>query len=76
MGSEMRAMTARAGGGMGARYAAYSQHCSDVARFAEVKHDGAISAEIAARRRLDMLNTIDAEGFDYMDRKLPLLAGY
>lgn len=38
--------------------------------FAEVKHDGAISAEIAAQA-LDMLN-VDAEGFDYMDRKLPL----
>lgn len=38
--------------------------------FAEVKHDGTISAEIAARA-LDMLN-VDAEGFDYMDRKLLL----
>ncbi len=38
--------------------------------FAEVKHDGAISAEIAAQA-LDMLN-VDAEGFDYMDRKLLL----
>ncbi|MEA7595325.1 hypothetical protein ONR49_25470, partial [Salmonella enterica subsp. enterica serovar Virginia] len=33
-------------------------------------HDGAISAEIAAQA-LDMLN-VDAEGFDYMDRKLLL----
>ncbi|BEA00387.1 Holliday junction ATP-dependent DNA helicase RuvB [Escherichia coli] len=40
--------------------------------FAEVKHDGTISADIAAQA-LDMLN-VDAEGFDYMDRKL-LLAG-
>ncbi len=32
--------------------------------FAEVKHDGAISAEIAAQA-LDMLN-VDAEGFDYI----------
>ena len=38
--------------------------------FAEVKHDGTISAEIAAQA-LDMLN-VDAEGFDYMDRKLLL----
>ncbi|WXS24463.1 Holliday junction branch migration DNA helicase RuvB [Salmonella enterica subsp. enterica serovar Infantis] len=38
--------------------------------FAEVKHDGAISAEIAAQA-LDMLN-VDAEGFDYMDCKLLL----
>lgn len=38
--------------------------------FAEVKHDGSISAEIAAQA-LDMLN-VDAEGFDYMDRKLLL----
>jgi Holliday junction resolvasome RuvABC ATP-dependent DNA helicase subunit len=37
-----------------------------------VRHDGSISAEIAAQA-LDMLN-VDAEGFDYMDRKL-LLAG-
>ena len=36
--------------------------------FAEVKHDGTISADIAAKA-LDMLN-VDAEGFDYMDRKL------
>ncbi|STW49984.1 Holliday junction DNA helicase RuvB [Klebsiella pneumoniae] len=40
--------------------------------FAEVRHDGTISADIAAQA-LDMLN-VDAEGFDYMDRKL-LLAG-
>ena len=38
--------------------------------FAEVKHDGTISADIAAQA-LDMLN-VDAEGFDYMDRKLLL----
>ena len=38
--------------------------------FAEVRHDGTISADIAARA-LDMLN-VDAEGFDYMDRKLLL----
>lgn len=38
--------------------------------FAEVRHDGSISAEIAAQA-LDMLN-VDAEGFDYMDRKLLL----
>lgn len=38
--------------------------------FAEVKHDGTISADIAAKA-LDMLN-VDAEGFDYMDRKLLL----
>ncbi|WP_312739696.1 Holliday junction branch migration DNA helicase RuvB [Cedecea neteri] len=38
--------------------------------FAEVKHDGAISAEVAAQA-LDMLN-VDSEGFDYMDRKLLL----
>ncbi|HEM8561073.1 TPA: Holliday junction branch migration DNA helicase RuvB [Citrobacter farmeri] len=38
--------------------------------FAEVKHDGTISAAIAAQA-LDMLN-VDAEGFDYMDRKLLL----
>ncbi|HEY3983735.1 Holliday junction branch migration DNA helicase RuvB [Cedecea sp.] len=38
--------------------------------FAEVKHDGAITAEIAAQA-LDMLN-VDSEGFDYMDRKLLL----
>ena len=35
-----------------------------------MKHDGSISAEIAAQA-LDMLN-VDAEGFDYMDRKLLL----
>lgn len=35
-----------------------------------VKHDGTISADIAAQA-LDMLN-VDAEGFDYMDRKLLL----
>ena len=38
--------------------------------FAEVRHDGTISHEIAAQA-LDMLN-VDAEGFDYMDRKLLL----
>ena len=38
--------------------------------YAEVKHDGTISADIAAQA-LDMLN-VDAEGFDYMDRKLLL----
>jgi holliday junction DNA helicase RuvB len=38
--------------------------------FAEVKHDGDINAEIAAQA-LDMLN-VDAQGFDYMDRKLLL----
>ncbi len=38
--------------------------------FAEVKHDGDIDAEIAAQA-LDMLN-VDAQGFDYMDRKLLL----
>lgn len=38
--------------------------------FAEVKHDGAITAEIASQA-LDMLN-VDSEGFDYMDRKLLL----
>ena len=38
--------------------------------FAEVKHDGTISADIASQA-LDMLN-VDAEGFDYMDRKLLL----
>ncbi|TBO71900.1 Holliday junction branch migration DNA helicase RuvB, partial [Klebsiella quasipneumoniae subsp. similipneumoniae] len=38
--------------------------------FAEVRHDGTISADIAAQA-LDMLN-VDAEGFDYMDRKLLL----
>ena len=38
--------------------------------FAEVKHDGTISADIAAQA-LDMLN-VDAESFDYMDRKLLL----
>ena len=38
--------------------------------FAEVRHDGTISLEIAAQA-LDMLN-VDAEGFDYMDRKLLL----
>ena len=39
--------------------------------FAEVKHDGTISADIAAQA-LDMLN-VDAEGFDYMD--LEIVAG-
>ncbi len=38
--------------------------------FAEVRHDGTISADISAQA-LDMLN-VDAEGFDYMDRKLLL----
>ncbi|MEL4014639.1 Holliday junction branch migration DNA helicase RuvB [Dryocola clanedunensis] len=38
--------------------------------FAEVRHDGTISAEIASQA-LDMLN-VDTEGFDYMDRKLLL----
>ncbi|WP_213716627.1 Holliday junction branch migration DNA helicase RuvB [Cedecea lapagei] len=38
--------------------------------FAEVKHDGAITADVAAQA-LDMLN-VDSEGFDYMDRKLLL----
>lgn len=38
--------------------------------FAEVRHDGRISREIAAQA-LDMLN-VDVEGFDYMDRKLLL----
>ncbi|WP_058911096.1 Holliday junction branch migration DNA helicase RuvB [Entomohabitans teleogrylli] len=38
--------------------------------FAEVRHDGDISQQIAAQA-LDMLN-VDAEGFDYMDRKLLL----
>lgn len=38
--------------------------------FTEVCHDGTISAEIASQA-LNMLN-VDAEGFDYMDRKLLL----
>ena len=38
--------------------------------FAEVKHDGTISADIAAQA-LDMLN-VAAEAFDYLDRKLLL----
>lgn len=38
--------------------------------FADVKHDGTISLDIAAQA-LDMLN-VDAQGFDYMDRKLLL----
>lgn len=38
--------------------------------FAEVRHDGTVSAEIASQA-LDMLN-VDTEGFDYMDRKLLL----
>lgn len=38
--------------------------------FAEVRHDGVISAEVASQA-LDMLN-VDSEGFDYMDRKLLL----
>ena len=45
--------------------------CVECVIFAEVKHAiGAISADIAAQA-LDMLN-VDAEGFDYMDRKLLL----
>ncbi len=44
--------------------------CVECVDFAEVKHDGTISADIAAQA-LDMLN-VDAEGFDYMDRKLLL----
>jgi len=38
--------------------------------YAEVKHDGAINKEVADLA-LDMLD-VDAEGFDYMDRKLLL----
>ncbi|RNM06886.1 Holliday junction branch migration DNA helicase RuvB [Dickeya undicola] len=38
--------------------------------FSEVKSDGVISAEVAIQA-LDML-AVDAEGFDYMDRKLLL----
>ena len=38
--------------------------------FAEVRADGQISAEVATRA-LDMLD-VDAEGFDFMDRKLLL----
>ncbi|GKX54838.1 Holliday junction ATP-dependent DNA helicase RuvB [Leminorella grimontii] len=38
--------------------------------FAEVRADGLISAEVATRA-LDMLD-VDAEGFDFMDRKLLL----
>ncbi|ANI29088.1 ATP-dependent DNA helicase RuvB [Yersinia entomophaga] len=38
--------------------------------FAEVKADGAINGDVAMKA-LDMLN-VDAEGFDYMDRKLLL----
>ncbi|MEY4476189.1 MAG: hypothetical protein RL248_1956 [Pseudomonadota bacterium] len=38
--------------------------------FAEVKADGAINADVAMKA-LDMLN-VDAEGFDFMDRKLLL----
>ncbi len=38
--------------------------------YAEVRHDGVISHEVAALA-LDMLN-VDAEGFDFMDRKLLL----
>ncbi|BDH45443.1 Holliday junction ATP-dependent DNA helicase RuvB [Salmonella enterica subsp. enterica serovar Choleraesuis] len=38
--------------------------------FAEVRHNGAIDGDIAAQA-LDMLN-VDAEGFDFMDRKLLL----
>ncbi len=38
--------------------------------FAEVRHDGIINQHVASQA-LDMLN-VDAEGFDYMDRKLLL----
>ncbi|EKN3360341.1 Holliday junction branch migration DNA helicase RuvB [Yersinia ruckeri] len=38
--------------------------------FAEVKADGSINGDVAMKA-LDMLN-VDAEGFDYMDRKLLL----
>ncbi|NUU68200.1 Holliday junction branch migration DNA helicase RuvB [Enterobacteriaceae bacterium BIT-l23] len=38
--------------------------------FAEVRHNGTINGEVA-NQALDMLN-VDAEGFDYMDRKLLL----
>ena len=38
--------------------------------YAEVKADGHVTAEVAGRA-LDMLN-VDAEGFDFMDRKLLL----
>ncbi len=38
--------------------------------FAEVRHNGVINSEVAAQA-LYMLN-VDAEGFDYMDRKLLL----
>ncbi|SFM93414.1 Holliday junction DNA helicase subunit RuvB [Izhakiella capsodis] len=38
--------------------------------FAEVRADGELSGEVAAKA-LDMLN-VDTEGFDYMDRKLLL----
>ncbi|MCG9730900.1 Holliday junction branch migration DNA helicase RuvB [Shewanella sp. Isolate13] len=38
--------------------------------FAEVKHSGAVT-KIVAEQALDMLD-VDAEGFDYMDRKLLL----
>lgn len=38
--------------------------------FAEVRHNGLISADVAGQA-LDMLN-VDGEGFDYMDRKLLL----
>lgn len=38
--------------------------------FAEVRHNGTINGEVAMQA-LDMLN-VDAEGFDYMDRKLLL----
>jgi Holliday junction resolvasome RuvABC ATP-dependent DNA helicase subunit len=41
---------------------AVAQRRSRVRDFAEVRHDGSISAEIAAQA-LDMLN-VDAEGFD------------
>lgn len=38
--------------------------------YAEVKHDGVISCEVA-QSALDLLD-VDSEGFDYMDRKLML----
>ncbi len=38
--------------------------------YAQVRHDGAISETVAAQA-LDMLN-VDAQGFDFMDRKLLL----
>lgn len=44
--------------------------CAGCAILLEVRYDGRISEDIAAQA-LDMLN-VDAEGFDYMDRKLLL----